>query len=102
MPIISLECEFWTLRLKGDKACLLLKNAGAYQGGTGHYEGLKDSDCAVTGTPTSNPTTSSMPTMKPIASPKKGIGMHTAQSCNALDNYDGRLACLVLYLPFIY
>ena len=92
---LNFDCEFWTLRLTGNKACLLKKNAGTYQGGSNHYEGWKDTDCIVTDAPTQSPTTlppTSAPTDEPepiVVSPKKGIGMHTAQSCNALDNYDG-------------
>jgi len=39
------ECEFWTLRLEGDKACILLKNKGDFNPRSDHVEGPNDPDC---------------------------------------------------------
>jgi len=39
------ECEFWTLRLEGDKACILLKNKGDFHPRSDHIEGPNDPDC---------------------------------------------------------
>lgn len=52
------DCEFWTLRVGGDKSCLLRKNPVTYNEGTGHIEGPSDSDCLDDQPTTSNPTTS--------------------------------------------
>jgi len=94
------ECEFWTLRLSGNKACLLMKDAGAYNEGINHVEGTKDVDClppSPTVPPSASPSPTKVPTLVPSPpptiplgpSPKKGIGMHEPQTCNALENYDG-------------
>jgi hypothetical protein len=38
--------EFWTLRLRGDGACLLFKGKSTYYNDSGsHVEGAKDLDC---------------------------------------------------------
>jgi len=106
-------CEFWTLRLGGDKACLLMSKQGTYSDTGGHVEGLKDLDClgmgalmssptqAPTPLPTPSPTATptASPTSNPTATPttaapvpvtpkfKRGIAFHTAQSCNTLENH---------------
>ena len=48
------ECEFWTLRLKGDKACILLNNQGEYNDVGGHIEGDRDLDCLLLSPPCNN------------------------------------------------
>lgn len=39
------DCEFWTLRLEGDKACILLNNKGDFHPRSDHIEGPNDPDC---------------------------------------------------------
>jgi len=80
-----------------------MKNQGVYSNTGGHMEGSKDLDClqSTTDSPTKAPTNmpTKLPTVSPTKSPtvsptdrvpnsKRGLAMHTAQSCHSLDEHD--------------
>eukprot|EP00521_Asterionellopsis_glacialis_P008754 CAMPEP_0195281098 /NCGR_PEP_ID=MMETSP0707-20130614/549_1 /TAXON_ID=33640 /ORGANISM="Asterionellopsis glacialis, Strain CCMP134" /LENGTH=748 /DNA_ID=CAMNT_0040339943 /DNA_START=78 /DNA_END=2324 /DNA_ORIENTATION=- len=42
----NIDCEFWTLRLTGNKNCILFQNQGKYHYSGNHIQGDKDPDCS--------------------------------------------------------
>jgi hypothetical protein len=68
------ECEFWTLRLTGNTACLLMKNqSGSYSDVGDHVEGDKDLGCLDWGqSPSAAPSARAPPSASPTALSSEG------------------------------
>ncbi len=67
--VLNSECEFWTLRLVGNKACILLKDQGEYNDARGHMEGSRNVECL--NLTSSSPAPSSTHEKSPSESPTK-------------------------------
>jgi len=81
-------CEFWILRLNGNKACLLMANKGIYYDRGEHVEGSKDLDCL------SPPSRSgiSIGESPILQNSKRGLVLRSAQDCIHLKNNHNKIS----------